>query len=118
MGKTILRDIVNEVSSAQWYAIIADEATDVSGMEQVSVSVCWVDNCYEVHEDLLGLKELPDTKAVTIHREVKDVLIRCPLSISHCRGQAYDGASNMSGIRNGDRHYSSKKNLKLFMFIA
>ncbi|XP_065885455.1 zinc finger MYM-type protein 1-like [Dysidea avara] len=101
MGKSILRDIISEVSSAPWYAIIADEATDVSGTEQVSVSVRWVNNCYEVHEDLLGLKELPNTKAVTIHHEIKDVLMRCSLSISQCRGQAYDGASNMSGIRNG-----------------
>jgi len=63
---------ISEVTSAQWYAI-ADEATDISGTEQVSVSVCWVvDNCYEVHEDFLGLKELPDTKAMTIHHEVKE----------------------------------------------
>ena len=32
---------------------------------------------------------------------MKDVLLRCSLSITQCRGQAYDGASNMSGIRNG-----------------
>ena len=72
MEKTIPRDIISEVSSAQWYAIIADKVTDVSGAEQVSVSVRWVNNCYEAHEDLL---------------------MRCPLSISQCRGQAYDGAS-------------------------
>jgi len=71
IGKAILRDTISEVTSAQWYAIITDEATDVSGTEQVSVSVCWVDNCYKVHEDFLGLKELPDTKATTIHHEVK-----------------------------------------------
>ena len=29
-----------------------------------------------------------------------DVLIRCSLPINQCRGQAYDGASNMSGINN------------------
>ena len=101
MGKAILRDIISKVTSAKWYAIIADEATDVSGTEQVSISDRWVNSCYEVHEDLLGLKELPDTKAVTIHHKVKEFLVKCPLSISQCRGQAYDGASNMSGIRNG-----------------
>ena len=101
MGKAILKDIISKVTSAKWYAIIADEATDVSGTEQVSISVRWVNSCYEVHEDLLGLKELPDTKAVTIHHKVKEFLVKCPLSISQCRGQAYDGASNMSGIRNG-----------------
>jgi len=72
MGKTILRDIISEITGAQWYAIIADETIDVSGTEKVSVSVRWVDNCYEVHEDLLGLKELPDTKAMTIRHEIKE----------------------------------------------
>ena len=30
-----------------------------------------------------------------------DVLERMHLSLSSCRGQCYDGASNMSGIRRG-----------------
>ena len=29
------------------------------------------------------------------------MLTRCSLPIVLCRGQAYDGASNMSGVRNG-----------------
>lgn len=81
--------------------MIADEASDVSRSEQLSVTVRWVSKTYEVHEDTLGLKELSDTKAATIFKEVKDLLLKCPLSIAQCRGQAYDGASNMSGVRNG-----------------
>ena len=41
------------------------------------------------------------TKAVTIFSAIKDILIRCSLPLSQCRGQAFDGASNMSGVRNG-----------------
>ena len=101
MGQNTLRGIISDVKVAQWYAIIVDEGTDVSGIEQLSVSLRWVDKSYEVHEDLLGVKELPNTKAITVYQEVKDVLLRCSLSITQCRGQVYDGASNMSGIRNG-----------------
>ena len=43
MGQNILRGIISDVKGAQWYAIIADEATDVSGTEQLSVSLRWVD---------------------------------------------------------------------------
>ena len=32
---------------------------------------------------------------------IKDVLIRMDLSLTQCRGQFYDGASNMSGSRSG-----------------
>ena len=48
-----------------------------SHTEQLSVTIQWVDRAYQVYEDTLGLKELRDTKAETIHHEIKDMLIRC-----------------------------------------
>ena len=101
MGQTILKEIIANVRDTLWYSLIADEATDVSRTEQLSITIRWVDKEYQVHEDTLGLKELRDTKAITIHHEIKDVLIRCSLPVSQCRRQAYDGANNMSGVRNG-----------------
>ena len=38
---------------------------------------------------------------MTIFHAIKDILIRCCLPLSQCRGQAFDGAANMSGVRNG-----------------
>ena len=67
----------------------------------MSLSVRWVNEKYQISEDTLGLMELPNTKALTIYKQVKDILIRCCLLLSQCRGQAYNGASKMSGIRNG-----------------
>ena len=32
---------------------------------------------------------------------LKDTIVRLNLAISKCRGQYYDGAANMAGIRNG-----------------
>ena len=65
------------------------------------ISIRWVNSRYEISEDPLGLIQLPNTKAETLFGVVKDVLTRCSLPIVMCRGQAYDGASNMSGVRNG-----------------
>ena len=84
-----------------WYSVIVDEATDVCRNEQMSLSVRWTYHSYDIHEYTLGLIQLPNTKAVTIFSAIKDVLIRCSLPINQYRGQAYDGASNMSGINNG-----------------
>ena len=39
MGNTILRSILNDIKNAMWYSIIADEATDVSHHEQLSLSI-------------------------------------------------------------------------------
>ncbi len=60
-----------------------------------------MDSSYEVQEAAIGLLQLPDTKAFTLFSVVKDCLLRCSLPITNCIGQAYDGASNMSGVRSG-----------------
>ena len=67
------------------------------------IAIHWVDSSYNIiHEAALGLIQLPDTKAMTLFGIIKDVLLRCSLPITHCSiGQAYDGASNMTGVRNG-----------------
>jgi hypothetical protein len=75
-----------------------DEATDVCNSEQLNLSICWVSDDYEVHEDPLVLCRVPDTKADTLF---KDLLIRCNLPLALCRGQAYDRAANMQGRRSG-----------------
>ena len=41
------------------------------------------------------------TDANSISTAIKDVLVRCPLSISQCRGQGYDGCSVMMGHLTG-----------------
>ncbi len=47
-----------------------------------------------------GLVQLP-VKQLPFFGLLKDVLIRCSFSLGQCRGQAFDGAANMSGVRCG-----------------
>lgn len=101
MGQLVLRNLLSEASGSMWFSILADEATDVSHDEQMSLSIRWVDTDYDVHEEALGLIQLPNTRAETIFSAIKDILIRCSLNMKQCCGQAYDGATNMSGTRNG-----------------
>lgn len=100
-ANTVLRDLLNEIRSAKRFSLIADEATDIAHNEQMCVAVRWVDKDHEIQETPLGLMLLPDTKAHTLFTIVKDTLLRCALALSDCVGQAYDGASNMSGKHNG-----------------
>ena len=91
MGQTVLQQILTEIKSILWYSLIADEASDISHNEHMNLAIRWVDYNYD---DTLGLFQLPDTKAATIFSVIKDMLTRCSLQ---CRGQAFDGASTMSG---------------------
>ena len=97
MANHLLRKLLQEIWEATVYALIADEATDVSHKEQLCITVRWVDSEFIVHEDPLELINVPKTDSATL----KDSLVRFCLPIGQCRGQAYDGASNMLGRING-----------------
>ena len=101
MADSVLRGLLSEMRLAPWFSILADEATDVKFNEQMCIAIRWVDETYEVQEGPLGLIQVPSTDAGTLTAAMKDVLIRCMLPLGQCRGQAYDGASNMSGRLNG-----------------
>ena len=48
-------------------------------------------------EDPIGLVKVPKTDSETLYSTLQDILVRCMLPLEKRRGQAYDGASNMSG---------------------
>ena len=56
---------------------------------------------FEVFEDCIGLYATDRTDAGNLTQLIKDVLVRLSLPLERCRGQCYDGASNMSGRRSG-----------------
>ena len=89
MSKHVLRSLLTYIKAEPFYSIIADETTDVSGKEQLAISLRWVTSSYEIHEDLIGLVYVETTDALTLKTVIKDSLIRCGLSLSSCRGQAY-----------------------------
>ena len=101
MAHQLLRSILSEIKNATWFALIADETRDVGGLEQFAVSLRWVDKSYSIYEDVIGLVQVDQTDGATLASTLKDVLIRCGLQLSCCRGQTYDGASNMSGHLSG-----------------
>ena len=61
----------------------------------------WIDDNLNPHEDFIGLYEIPFVEANVIVSTISGALIRMNLTLSKVRGQCYDGASNMSGLRNG-----------------
>ena len=73
MGQCVLYNILAGVSTALWYFVIIDEATDIS-YDDRSLSVRWTDYSYEIREHTLGLISLPNTKAETIFSAMKDPL--------------------------------------------
>ena len=86
MSLEVLRTVVSRARSCTpaWFAIIGDEATDVSCAEQLNISIRYVDEEYEIHEGSIGLFQLSSTDAASIAFIIKDILIRCSLPLSLC----------------------------------
>ena len=101
MAHHLLRNLLVNIRNAKFFALIADETRNISGLEQFAISLRWVDDSYKVYEDLIGLVQVDTTDAATLSGAIKDMLIRCIIDLHNCRGQAYDGASNMSGPFSG-----------------
>ena len=101
MALNILRTVGKNIRESACYSIMADECTDVANKEQFTICVRWVGNDLQDHEDFLGLYQVDSINADTLTIHIKDALLRIGVQLSQCRGQCYDGATNMSGIRNG-----------------
>lgn len=102
MSCHILREIAEKIQKSDYFAIMADETTDMSNREQLVICLRWVDDkTLEVHEDLIGLYQIDQTNAETIARSIKDALVRINVTLSKCRGQTYDGAATMAGRKSG-----------------
>jgi len=101
MAQHVLREKLAEIRENQLFALMADEYTDVSNKEQLSFCLRTVSDDLEVKEDFLGFYELNNIRSDSIVHAMKDVLLRLNLSLENCRGQTYDGASNMMGKKSG-----------------
>lgn len=58
-------DVLQKVLSPirdEYYAILADETIDIANKEQLVTVLCWVDDTYTVHEDFVGLFDLPKNR--------------------------------------------------------
>ena len=101
MALNIVRQISASIVSNGFFTIMADECTDVANKEQFVVCIRWVDETLTDHEDVIGVYNVGTIDADALTAAIHDVLLRMNLKMSQCRGQCYDGASNMAGSKNG-----------------
>ena len=101
MALHILCEVSERIASAGFFALMADECTDCSNREQFTINIRWVDASLQDNVAFIGLYAVDAINANCLVSAIKDVLIRMNLKLSCCRGQCYDGASNMSGIKSG-----------------
>ena len=100
MADELLAQIVADVKKSHFYGIQADEVADVSGMEQLGLSVQYVKDGESIEQHIAFL-ECQSTTGKAICSKIVDELGRLQIDVKFCRAQAYDGAGAMSGHLNG-----------------
>lgn len=100
MAHDVLRTLLEEIKS-NFYSVIMDETADISVREQVSICFRIVSDDLEPEEYFVGFYATSSTTADALFQLLKDALARFALPLNKCRGQCYDGASNMAGVKSG-----------------
>ena len=95
MAQHVRREKLEQIRTNHYFAMMVDEYTDIANKEQMSFCVRSVNDDLNVEENFFGYYEVENIKSDAIVHAIKDILIRLNLPLQHCRGQTYDGASNM-----------------------
>ena len=116
----IIRDkILAKIRQARYYSVIADEATDVSNDEQLSISIRYVDDGTPTEVFVAFYECITGVTGRAIADNILLKLSKWQLELEHLRGQAYDGAEAMAEKSKGAAsHIITKQPKALFTHCA
>ena len=97
VGNSIRNKIINDIKTAKFFSILADEVTDCSNKEQLSLAIRFVDSVdYTIREEFLDFITVERITGEALASAILSRLQEWDIPIENCRGQGYDGAANMS----------------------
>lgn len=103
-GQQILDQIIDDCRRSTYFAVIADECTDVATKEQLSICVRFLHRTnedLEIREEFIGFRHAKSVKGEPLADMIVQFLNDVNLDIANLRAQCYDGAANMAGKYNG-----------------
>lgn len=100
-GTVIKSKIVRRVAAAKFFTILADETTDASRSEIMSLCVRYVTDTCVIREDFMDFVEVMDVTGAGLAKTIIDYLRQNNVNADYLVGQGYDGASAMSGRYRG-----------------
>ena len=93
MARQVLLKLMDDIKHSMFFGIMADEYTDISKKELISVCFRTVNEKLEGSEHFIGFYEIPTIKSDTIVNGLKDAITRTQQPLHKLRAQADDGAS-------------------------
>ena len=93
------RQILRSINGKQFFALIADESTDISKTEQIFISLRTALETYDVKEEFIDI--MPCKEGFTADALLScttDIFIRCGVNDDKFTAMGYDGASAMKSF--------------------
>ncbi|KAL4090707.1 hypothetical protein QTP88_025494 [Uroleucon formosanum] len=100
-GKILKEEIVCEANAANAFSIIADESADISGVEQLTIVIRFLDKQSKIREEFLGFLPLDKLDAESVATKILSFLEDSGLNLSKLCGRGYDGCATMAGKVSG-----------------
>ena len=104
----IQKALVQEIQESDFFAVMADEVSS-HNTEQMPICIRFVDKNHDIREEFLQFVQLKSLTGKGIGQEIVKSMEQLGLDIGLCRGQGYDGASNMSSERVGTQAYIKER---------
>lgn len=101
-NKMLLNKVVSKVNAVKRFSILADETADISGIEQVSLGVRYIElNTLTLTEEFLQFIPTSDMTGKETANLILESFKQFGVNTKYLRGQGYDGTAAMSEKYNG-----------------
>lgn len=101
-AEVIKEKLVASINNNQFFSVLADETTDISCKEQLSICIRYMDTIKsEVKESFIDFLHVTDLTGKGIAEKIIENLKESDLDPNNMVGQGYDGAAAMSGHLSG-----------------
>lgn len=98
MGEKVKSEIISHAKKSKYYSIIADCTPDISHVEQLSLTIQFVDLSSD--DDKISVKEhfiefipVNDSTGERLTEVILDVINKYGLELNNCRGQGNDNGA-------------------------
>jgi len=108
ISNLIKSTISKKIKEANIFSVLLDTTQDISVMDQCSIFVRYVVDGM-IHERLISVKSCIDSTGKGMMNLLKKAMDTVGLDITHCIGNATDGAANMRGAYNGFTSWLSEE---------
>ena len=96
----IAERIIKEVKNAQFFSILADEASDISNKEQLSLVLRFVAENNEIREEFICFLHCDSgLSGESLAKLIMDKTHELSLSMDKCRGQGYSKVSDSVRVK-------------------